>query len=183
MDDHWPTVLELAPPAVPWAGSAAAIVGTLQARSAATPETEAGLVASGPLRTSGALEIAGKTVGFKFRAATNAGPLAVHFDSGAYAAAFDVMRLRARRKGLDALMRLCVELASAGRAEGFRLRFDAASAEPVGIQALVSGLTSVDGEPGLIAGLSASSAHWPTVRSFWPGWLDMDGYQVKEFLS
>ena len=96
MDDHWPTVLELAPPAVPWAGSAAAIVGTLQARSAATPETEAGLVASGPLRTSGALEIAGKTVGFKFRAATNAGPLAVHFDSGAYAAA----RLRQPRPTL-----------------------------------------------------------------------------------
>lgn len=172
MSDHNPTILELTPPPrEPALASVIALLrdkydGQFRARTGegAASHTPGGSIVLGDVEVTVSLDLPN-----------------VELDSRAWEAAWDVLRGRARRKGRKALTRLCVDVAAAAGAEGFRLRFGASSSSLPTVDTLVRALTSVDGNPGLILGISATSAAWPKVKDYYASWTEIRGYQVVSF--
>lgn len=188
MSGHWPTVLELAPPSIAQEAAVAGLLATLQGRYASTLRNPAGPGGASTLGRSGSISLGDANVWLELQAGDGSAgsasaTLAIRLDSKAFEAACDVVRQRVHPRGLGLLIRLCVDVAAAAHADGFRLRFDNGAAGAPAAGDWVASLGSNRADPGLMIGIAEASAHWPTVGPYWSGWIAVQDYQVKEFVS
>jgi hypothetical protein len=187
MSGNWPTVLELTPLSAPQDLSRASLLGLLEKEYFAhfrRREKHPG----GFSCDSSALVLGGKEIWAEICIGPIPGKpeetrVTMALDSKLYEMAYDVIRRYLNRKGLRLLTTFCVAVASTVNAEGFRLRFEQTSAVSLSVDEFVIGLTTVGGDPGLIAGIAVTSVHWPQIRNHWPGWAELGGYRIKEFVA